>query len=251
MDNYQLNKMTKGVKDVPEASPEKTAEVNGYISKTFIWLFIGLIETFGLAIYSAKTNMFETFLKDAPELALVFLIAYLLLGIFMMWFIRKIPYAISLIMYFVFNAAQGIALGVTLQSYEVGSVVYVFAVTAVLFGIMGIWGLTTKRDLTHWGTALFFALVGLIALSIIGYFLHMSAYEYVISFIGVIIFVLNTAYDTQRIKKYFLYNSVYHQGDDKELEVLNRGTVVGAFTLLLNFINIFLRLLTLLGKQKD
>lgn len=250
MINDPINSLKTKDPRVTTPDVEKSAEANKYIAKTYIWLFVGLIETFAIGFISDKLNLFHELIVDAPEVALIFLVAYVILGIAMTAGIRKMPYVIALVLYFIFNAAQGFALGVTLRAYDLGSVMYVFVITAVLFGLMGLWGMTTKRDLSHWGSALFFAMIGLIAMSLLGIFIHMTIYEYIISFAGIIIFVLNTAYDTQRIKTYFVSQEVYHQGDEQELEALNKGTVVGAFSLLLNFLNIFLRLLTLLGKQR-
>ena len=138
-------------------------------------------------------------------------------------------------------------LGVTLSSifvmYSATSIAQVFVITAGTFGAMSLWGYTTKRDLTGMGSFLFMGLIGIILASIVGIFWHSTALQFAISVIGVLIFTGLTAYDTQKIKE------MYYVGDDGT--VAGRKAIMGALSLYLDFVNLFLMLLRLFGQARN
>ncbi len=151
------------------------------------------------------------------------------------------------------GAAQGTfwayaaLLGVTLSSifllYTMTSITQVFVITAGTFGAMSLWGYTTKRDLTGMGSFLFMGLIGIILASIVGIFWHSTALQFAISIIGVLVFTGLTAYDTQKIKE------MYYVGDDGT--VAGRKAIMGALSLYLDFVNLFLMLLRLFGQGRN
>jgi FtsH-binding integral membrane protein len=126
--------------------------------------------------------------------------------------------------------------------YTAESITRVFFITAAAFGALSLWGYTTKRDLSGWGSFLFMGLIGIIIASIVNIFLGSSALQFAISVIGVLVFAGLTAYDTQRIK------TMYYEGDSAEAS--GRKAIMGALSLYLNFINMFIMLLQLFGQRE-
>jgi hypothetical protein len=138
---------------------------------------------------------------------------------------------------------MGLSLSTIFLVYTGQSITQVFFITAATFGAMSLYGYTTKRDLTQIGSFLIMGLFGLIIASIVNIFLHSSGLSFAISIIGVLIFVGLTAWDTQKIKE--SYSSA--MGAD----VLAKGAVMGALSLYLDFINIFLYLLRIMGNNRN
>jgi FtsH-binding integral membrane protein len=183
---------------------------------------------FGETIYTSPLQWVIIF---AP-LAMVFLISFRL---------QKMSVSAAQTSFWVFAALMGLSLSSIFLIYTSESIVQVFFITAATFGAMSLWGYTTKRDLTGFGSFLFMGLIGLIIAMLVNLFLQSSALGFVISIIGVLIFTGLTAYDTQKIKE------MYYAGDDGT--VAGRKAIMGALALYLDFINLFLMLLRLFGNR--
>ena len=140
-----------------------------------------------------------------------------------------------------YSFINGATLGIVCMAYVETSVTTVFVITAAMFGVTAFFGLVTKKDLSSMGGILLMGLIGLIIAGLVNMFLHSEAIAYAASFIGVVVFVGLTAYDTQRIKAASAY------ADDSNTTVL---ALNGAFQLYLDFINLFLYLLRLFGKRR-
>jgi FtsH-binding integral membrane protein len=145
--------------------------------------------------------------------------------------------------FWIYAGINGIAFAPIVYMYTAASVAQVFFITAATFGAMSLWGYTTKRDLTGVGSFLFMGLIGIIIASVVNLFMQSGTMQLVISIIGVIVFTGLTAYDTQRIKEE--YDVVGHDGT-----LAGKGAVMGALRLYLDFINLFLMLLRLLGDRR-
>jgi len=139
-----------------------------------------------------------------------------------------------------FAAAQGLSMGLLLYIYTAHSVITAFLIAAILFGTFAIIGHTTRRDLSSWGTFLFVGLIGIIIASIVNIWLQMTALNFVINVLAVIIFTGLTAYDMQKLKQ------IYEEGADS-----SKVRTLGALTLYLDFINIFVALIQLLGNKRE
>lgn len=139
-----------------------------------------------------------------------------------------------------FAAAQGLSMGLLLYIYTAHSVITAFLLAAILFGTFAIIGHTTRRDLSSWGTFLFVGLIGIIVASIVNIWLQMTVLNFVINVLAVIIFTGLTAYDMQKLKQ------IYQDGSDS-----SKVRTLGALTLYLDFINIFVALVQLLGNKRD
>jgi hypothetical protein len=141
-----------------------------------------------------------------------------------------------------FSAVMGLSLAHIFLSYTGTSIARVFFITSGTFAGMSLYGYTTKRDLTGLGSFMFMGLIGIIIASIVNMFLQSSAMHFVISVIGVLVFVGLTAYDTQKIK------SMYAESDGSE--TASKKAIMGALTLYLDFINLFMMLLRLFGDRR-
>ncbi|MEM5583530.1 Bax inhibitor-1/YccA family protein [Roseibium sp. AS2] len=146
------------------------------------------------------------------------------------------------IMFLVYSAVMGISLSSIFLVYTGGSIARVFFITAASFGALSLFGYTTKKDLSGWGSFLFMGLIGIVLASIVNIFMASSALQFAISVIGVLVFAGLTAYDTQQIKE------MYYEGDSAE--VATKKSVMGALRLYLDFINMFLMLLQLFGNRE-
>lgn len=146
------------------------------------------------------------------------------------------------IMFWVFAALMGASLASIFAVYAGESIARVFFITAAAFGTLSLWGYTTTRDISGWGSFLFMGLIGVIIAMIVNLFIGSTAMQFAISVIGVLVFAGLTAYDTQQIKE------MYYAGDDGT--VAGRKAVMGALRLYLDFINLFMLLLQLFGDRR-
>ena len=161
---------------------------------------------------------------------------------YMSFGINKMSSAKAQTVFWIFAALMGLSLSWILLVYTGASVARVFFITSATFGAMSIYGYTTKRDLTKLGSFLMMGLIGIIIASIVNIFMKSSMMYFVISILGVLIFVGLTAYDTQKIK------NMYAASDTGEL--MGKKAVMGALTLYLDFINLFIMLLRLFGQRR-
>jgi FtsH-binding integral membrane protein len=156
--------------------------------------------------------------------------------------INRLSPATALTLFFVYAGLLGLSLATIFLAYTGGSIARVFFISAATFGAMSLYGYTTQRDLTGFGSFLFMGLIGIVIASLVNIFLHSSGLSWVISVVGVLVFVGLTAYDTQNIKE------MYSPMDDGT--VAGRKAVMGALRLYLDFINLFLMLLRLFGDRR-
>ena len=178
----------------------------------------------------------------ASPLMWVVMLAPLGIVIYMSFGIRKMSAAKAQTTFWIFAALMGASLASIFLVYTGASITRVFFITAGTFGAMSIYGYTTKRDLTKFGSFLMMGLIGIIIASIVNIFMKSSMMYFVISVLGVLIFVGLTAYDTQKIK------NMYLASDDGEIS--GKKAVMGALTLYLDFINLFIMLLRLFGHRR-
>jgi uncharacterized protein len=156
--------------------------------------------------------------------------------------INRLSPGTALMLFFVYAGLLGLSLATIFLTYTGASITRVFFISAATFGAMSLWGYTTQRDLTGMGSFMFMGLIGIVIASLVNIFLKSSGLDWAISVIGVLVFVGLTAYDTQRIKE------MYSVQDDST--VAGRKAVMGALSLYLDFINLFLMLLRIFGDRR-
>ena len=189
-----------------------------------------------VALTSFGSTIYMSGLKWVIMLAPLGIVFYMSFGI------NKMSAAKAQTTFWIFAALMGLSLSSILLVYTGLSVTRVFFITAATFGAMSIYGYTTKRDLTKFGSFLIMGLIGIIIASLVNIFLKSSMMYFVISILGVLIFIGLTAYDTQKIK------NMYTASDTGEL--IGKKAVMGALTLYLDFINLFIMLLRLFGQRR-
>jgi FtsH-binding integral membrane protein len=173
---------------------------------------------------------------------IVLLLGTLGLVFFISFRIQKLQFTTALTLFMVYAALLGAALSSVFLAYTGASITRVFFISAASFGALSLWGYTTQRDLSGMGSFLIMGLFGIIIASLVNLFMKSSGLDWAISVIGVGVFAGLTAYDTQRIKE--MYSSM----DDRN--VLGRKAVMGALSLYLDFINLFMMLLRLVGDRR-
>lgn len=212
-------------------------ESNVY-SKMFMWLFIGLLITFGAGAYLSYD--IGLLYKIASIGVWPIIILELVLAVALSAFIKRMPDWLMKLLYILYTILTGFTFGIIFIAYEVSSIISIFAISALIFALMAFYGMVTKKDLSNFGTFLFITLLGLIIGELLNYFIFQSSATYVIfSAIGVGIFTMYIAYDINTVK--YILPEI---GEEK-------AAVYGAFQLYLDFINLFIRLLELFGKRRD
>jgi FtsH-binding integral membrane protein len=180
----------------------------------------------------------------ASPLKWVVILAPLGLVFFLSFRIQNMRPATAQITFWIYAALVGVSLGSIFLIYTHSSIVRVFFITAASFGALSLWGYTTQRDLSGWGSFLIMGLFGIIIASLVNIFLGSTMMQWIISVIGVLVFAGLTAYDTQRLKSEYIYGAM--EGD-----VLERSAIMGALSLYLDVLNLFTMLLSLLGSRDE
>ncbi len=206
-----------------------------FLTQAFVWMFAGLLVTAGVAsIVQANPRLLE-FAGD--NLFILFILQLgIVLGITAA--INRISATAALGLFFAYAASLGLTIGLIVASYTTGSVVTAFLSASAMFGAAAVYGHVTKRSLAALGGILFMALIGLVVAMVLNLFLQSTTVTWLISIVGVLLFTALTAYDVQRIQS----GAIAAQTGSME-----KAAVIGALTLYLDFINLFLFLLRLLG----
>lgn len=222
-------------------------EVMGlFMRGVYKWMSVGLAVTAAAAYFIVSSpqeakelvfgNQLVYFGLVIAELALVFGLSAA---------INRLSASTASGLFLLYSALNGVTLSPVLLIYTGASVFTTFVICAGMFGAMSIYGMTTKKDLTSWGSFLFMGLIGIIIASLVNMFMHSSAMNFVISLAGVLIFTGLTAYDTQKLR---YMGETMPEGDATAVQ---RGTILGALQLYLDFINLFLMLLRFFGQRRD
>lgn len=219
-----------------------TTATRKFLLAVYNWMAMGLAVT-GVIAYGIANSNFVYTLAQSPFLFYGLVIVQFLVVIGLTFAINKIPSGVAVGAFFLYAALTGVTFSLLFLMYTGGSIAATFFICASMFAGVSIFGYVTKMDLTKIGTFLFMALIGLIVASVVNFFLNSTTLYWIISYVGVIIFVGLTAYDTQRIKK-------MSQVTDYNSEEGKKSAVFGALTLYLDFINMFLFLLRILGDRK-
>lgn len=215
-----------------------------FLAKTFNWMAVGLAITGLVAYLTASTGLAYSIIGSPAFYVLLF--AELGLVFYLSARVEKIQASTAQGLFVGYSVLNGLTLSVIFLAYTSASIAATFFITAGMFGAMAVYGLVTKKDLSGWGSFLFMGLIGIIIASLVNIFLKSPAVSWVVSMIGVIVFTGLTAYDVQKIKR-IGEDGIMAQGD----EAIRKGSIMGALTLYLDFINLFLMLLRFFGGSRD
>ena len=219
---------------------EPSMNASDYMTRTYRWMASGLLITFAMAYITATTPLI--YLVDS--LYLVLTIAELALVFVLSSRVQNMSVDAARATFFGYALLNGMVLSYYFIAFSVGTLVMAFLATAVYFGLMAVYGTTTHKDLTGWGPRLMMGLVTLIVTSLIGMLFGFGFGGSVLYCgIGLVLFMLLTAYDTQKLQQMY----AYYAGDP---ELAEKASIYGALTLYLDFINIFLYVVRLLGNNR-
>lgn len=222
-------------------APAQGVTLGQYTAKTFLWMVLGLMITFGVAILCWISGA----VYYAYQAQLVVLIATFILSITMARRIERMSVGTAVSIFVAFSALFGLTVSVYLVVFDVASAVFCFLATSVYFAVLAAYGYLTKRDLSRLGAILLSGLVFLILFYVVTWFIPgFTAFDQFVCLIGIAIFLGYTAYDTQKIKAYYRYYAGFP-------DMLAKASIFSALQLYLDFLNLFLYLLRFLGNRRS
>ena len=226
-----------------DSSGKETQQQN-LLYRVYGWMFVGLTITAGIAYGIAISPAAISFIYSGWALLLFLMIAQIGLVIALSLFLPRLSFPVAAALFLLYSATMGATMASIFIMFTQSSIFVTFLVAASMFGITSLYGYFTNADLTKMGSYLFMALIGLIIAMLINMFVKSSRMDMIISFVGVILFTLLTAYDTQKIK-----NIAQRLIGDHE--TMGKVALFGALTLYLDFINLFLFLLNFTGQRRS
>ena len=245
MADFQEQYQTRGRVET-RSQAEIDQGLRSYMLGIYNYMAIAMVITGGVAMavanYAFSNPEFAQTLYGGP-LRWVVMLAPLAFVVVLSFGINKLSAGAAQIIFWVYAAVMGLSLSSIFLVYTGASIAQTFFVTAAAFGALSLYGYTTKRSLSGMGSFLLMGLFGLIIASVVNIFLQSSALQFAVSVIGVLVFAGLTAYDTQRLK--WMYDSVSHSA-----ELVAKSSIMGALSLYLNFINMFIMLLQLFGSRE-
>jgi hypothetical protein len=227
---------------VTPRAADTTAVQRAFLTQVYGWMALALALT-GIVAVAAASNFEAYSWLLVGNARFVLLLVQLGLVLVLSFLINKLSAGVATGLFLVYSAITGFTLSTLFLIYTAESIGMVFFVTAATFALVSAYGYLTRRDLSGWGTMLIVALIGLLLASLVNWFLQSEALMWILTYAGVVIFVGLIAYRTQMLKKMAI--GVSDGGDGQR-----KAAVIGAFGLYLDFINLFLRLLRILGRRR-
>ncbi len=222
--------------------------LNQYMTRTFVWMFAGLLVTFAVGIATLYSPL--VYILFNSGLYLVLCIAELVMVVVLSARIDKLRPSTATSLFFGYAVLNGINLSIIFAAYAFSTLVLAFLVGALYFGIMALYGSRTQKDLSSWGPMLSGALITLIIVGLLGGLLMFfmpgafGMFDLLLCAVSLVVFMAFTAYDVQKLKYYYSYF-----GGDAAM--LHKSSIIGALSLYLDYINIFLYVLRILGRHRD
>ncbi len=220
-------------------------EVRPLLRMVYMWMTLGLLATTGIAITVASSPALLQ-LATNPIILFGSIIGQLILVVALSAGVRRMSQNLATVLFFVYAGLNGLVFSLLFYVYDLGSIGLAFLTAAGLFGAMTVVGFTTKMDLTRFGSYLLMGLIGLVIAMVVNMFLGSGPLDFLISIVGVLLFTALTAYDTQKIKLMAADPTLEADGS-----LTAKLSILGALTLYLDFINLFLFLLRLFGSSRD
>lgn len=239
MADYQTIRTTSGAR-----TADIDAGLRAHMNKVYGLMSVAMLITAGVAWAVGTNDAMVAAIFGTPFRWVVMFLPLVMVFAFSAM-INRMSTGAAQLFFYIFAAAMGVSISFIFAAYEIGSITETFLVTAIGFASLSLYGYTTKKDLSGMGTFLMMGLVGLILASIVNIFLGSSALSFAISAIGILIFAGLTAFDTQNIKNTYLQHA--EMGDQ---EWLGKSAIMGALNLYMNFLNMFMFLLSFMGNRE-
>lgn len=230
---------------LPRADSVHSPQAVAYLTTVYGWMFLGLALTSLVAWLAASSEYMRELIFGNRILFFGLLIAELVLVMVISMAINRLSAGVATALFLIYSAMNGLTLSVVLLAYTTQSVVMAFLSATCLFGTMSLYGYFTKRSLASIGGYLMVGLIAIIICMVINMFLGSSLFDFIISIVGVIIFLGLTAYDTQKILR------LGAQTENLPGDWVRKGAIIGALSLYLDFINLFLYMLRFMGKNRN
>ena len=215
---------------------------SGFLQRVFMWMFVGLLVTGGVAGVIGANDALLTTITETPGIFLGVIVAQLGLVFFISFRINSLSPATATVLFLIYAASVGVTFAFVFELYTAQSIFTTFLITAGMFGALAAWGALTDMDLSRIGAIAFMALIGLILATIVNIFWANETLYWITTYAGVAIFSALTAYDMQKLTQ---ISKAGLSGDDE-----GRAAVIGALSLYLDFINLFLFLLRIFGRTR-
>ncbi|RWY55782.1 Bax inhibitor-1/YccA family protein [Mucilaginibacter gilvus] len=219
-----------------------------FIANVFMWMFVALgvsaLCTYAFAFVPELSGMLRNNITGRNNLlGTVVMFAPLAFVLIISFGFNKLSYFAAVLLFFAFSAVMGISLSYIFLIYSIGTISGVFVTSSIVFGVMAVGGYITHQDLTKFGSIMIMLLVGIVVASFLNFFIGSSGLDLIISYVGVAVFVGLTAYDVQKLKRIGA-GLEYGEASTKKMAIL------GALTLYLDFVNLFLMLLRVFGGNR-
>ncbi len=224
-------------------SRESSATERGFFPQVFFWMAMGLSLTGIVALWMSTNPSFIVALSRNMGLFLILALAQFGLVFWLSSQILRLSITTATTGFSIYATLNGVLFSSIFLIYTGASIASTFLVTAGMFGAVSLYGFTTKKDLASVGSFAFMALIGIILASIVNWFLKSEVFYWILTYIGIAVFVALTAYDVQKLK------SIQTQGFQSE-ELMKKAALLGALALYLDFINLFLLLVRIMGRRK-
>lgn len=225
---------------ISASTAEMEMRTRAFIRSVYAWMAGGLLLTAFAAIWVVNSPLLQSIVLANPIVRFGLIIAELAIVMVMSFRVRTMSPAAASLSFIVYSFLNGLTLSVIFFVYSLGSIGLAFMVAAGMYGAMAVYGLVTKRDLTSWGSFFMMGLFGLLILMVAGMFIHATALQMTIATLGIFIFLGLTAYDNQKLKSMATVTG----------PTRDTIAVFGALMLYLDFINLFLFILRLLGDRR-
>lgn len=219
------------------------AEQQRFMMRVYNWMTAGLGITGFMAFWVSNSETMTSIIFGNAIVPILLIVAQLGLVVYLSGWAHKMSASQATGVFMLYAGLTGLTFASIFMVYTASSITSAFVVTAGTFGAMSLYGYTTKKDLTSWGSFLFMGLIGIVIASVVNIFLNSPAVYWITTYAGVLIFVGLTAYDTQKIKNMNILGNEGTEEDTKE-------AIIGALTLYLDFINLFLMLLRIMGDRR-
>jgi len=214
-----------------------------FVAKVYGWMMAGLMVTGIISVLTINTPALLELVFSSRWTFIGLIAAQLGLVVWLSARVEKMSASTATLVFVAYSALTGLTLSLVFLLYTAASLATTFLVTAGTFGAMSAYGYVTKRDLTSMGSFLMMGLIGMVLASVVNLFLNNETVYWITTYVGILIFVGLTAYDTQKIKE---MSAVALQGEETE----QKGAIMGALRLYLDFINLFLLMLRVMGNRK-
>jgi len=221
-------------------------KTNSFIRSVYNWMAIALSLTGVTAYYVSHNETMSQLLYGTPGLMMVLIFATLGFVFFLSARIQKIKATTATALFTIYSILNGITLSFIFMAYTSTSIVSTFMICSVTFLCCSVYGMVTKKDLTSLGGFMFMGLIGIVIASVVNIFLQSSGMQMIISYIGVVVFIGLTAYDTQKLKTMAVTLPNNATG-----AMVRKGALMGALTLYLDFINLFIMMLHIFGGRRS